>query len=60
MSTVPLDLETDTVLLPPAELPPLALRDALQRRCSTREFAADALRLPALSALLWAGYGVNR
>ncbi|HEX6016596.1 MAG TPA: nitroreductase family protein [Burkholderiaceae bacterium] len=60
MSTVPLDLETDAVLLPPVEWPQVSLREALQRRCSMREFAADALPLATLSALLWAGFGVNR
>ena len=34
--------------------------EALEKRHSSREFAADALPLPLLSNLLWAAYGVNR
>jgi nitroreductase len=34
--------------------------EALLNRCSSREFAPDALPLQLLSDLLWAAYGVNR
>lgn len=61
MSTIPLDLETDAVVLPPPLLSQqLSLRDALARRCSTREFSADPLPLATLATLLWAAHGVNR
>jgi hypothetical protein len=50
-----------TISLPPVDrtggLPVMA---TLARRHSSREFAADPLPLPVLSALLWAAYGVNR
>ncbi len=38
----------------------LPLMEALSKRQSSREFAADALPLPLLSGLLWAADGVNR
>ena len=61
MSTIPINLETDFVVLPQADPEPrLALKDALQRRRSTRHFLPDPLTLPALSAVLWSAYGVNR
>ena len=61
MSTIPLDLETDTVVLPPPALSPqVTLERALKRRHSTRTFLPDALPLDTLSALLWAGFGINR
>ncbi|MGA0610813.1 SagB/ThcOx family dehydrogenase [Caldimonas sp. KR1-144] len=61
MSTVPLDLETDTVVLPPPRLPDGASFELLlKRRRSTRGFLPDALTLPSLSALLWAAFGINR
>lgn len=61
MSTIPLDLESDTVVLPqPVALPPLTLELALKRRHSVRSFLPDSVPLPALSALLWAAFGINR
>ena len=61
MSTIPLDLETDTVVLPaPLLSPEMTLERSLQRRHSTRSFLPDALPLVTLSALLWAAFGINR
>lgn len=61
MSTVPLNLETDTVDLPPPRLDGgSTLHAALQGRHSTRAFRPDALSLEHLSALLWAAFGINR
>jgi len=51
---------------PAIELPPpekkggLALLEALDRRCSQREFATTPLPQQILSNLLWAAFGVNR
>jgi len=51
----------DTIALPPPETHGgLPLMEALERRRSAREFAADALPLALLSSLLWAAYGRNR
>lgn len=61
MSTIALNLETDTVVLPPPALPPgAALEQALQRRHSTRAFRDETLSLETMSALLWAAFGINR
>jgi SagB-type dehydrogenase family enzyme len=61
MSTIPPDLRTDSVVLPPPALPPTATLDAaLRSRRSTRSFAADPLALQTLATLLWAAFGVNR
>jgi len=61
MSTIPLNLETDTVVLAPPALPMgYALEQALKNRHSTRSFRSDALSLETLSSLLWAGFGINR
>lgn len=60
MSTIALDLVTDRVVLPAAVLPDTPLAHALRRRCSRRSFAPEPLPEATLSALLWAGYGVNR
>lgn len=61
MSTIPLDLETDAVILPPPALAPqVSLDQALKGRRSTRAFLTDTLPLESLSTLLWAGFGVNR
>lgn len=38
----------------------MPLMEALAARRSSRQFAPRELALPLLSALLWAGYGVNR
>lgn len=61
MSTIPLDLETDTVVLPaPVLSPQVTLERSLKRRRSARTFLPDPLPLETLSALLWSGFGVNR
>ncbi|MCM3566209.1 MAG: nitroreductase family protein [Hydrogenophaga sp.] len=61
MSTVQLNLQTDDVLLPPANTGGgETLANALRRRRSTRDFLPDALDLQAVSDLLWAAFGVNR
>lgn len=60
MSTA-VSLLTETILLPEPIIPATAtLAQALRMRRSTRSFRADALSLATLSALLWAGFGVNR
>ncbi|MDR6539104.1 nitroreductase family protein [Variovorax soli] len=61
MSTIPLNLESDIVVLPyPALSQHLSLDQAFKKRCSTRAFLDDTLTLDAMSALLWAAFGVNR
>ena len=61
MSTMALNVETDTVELPqPVVLPSATLEQALRCRRSTRAFLPDPLPLETLSALLWAAFGVNR
>jgi SagB-type dehydrogenase family enzyme len=61
MSTIPLDLETDTVVLPrPVLSRQISLEQALKSRSSTRTFLTQTLPLETLSVLLWAGFGVNR
>lgn len=52
---------TESIALPPPQKAGgLPLMEALLKRCSSREFAPDALPLQLLSDLLWAAYGVNR
>ncbi|MDP2257132.1 MAG: nitroreductase family protein [Polaromonas sp.] len=60
MSTIPLNLETDVVVLPPPAGAHTTLEQALKERRSGRAFRDDALPLETLSALLWAGFGINR
>lgn len=60
MSTIPLNLETDTVVLPFPALQHLSLDQALKKRRSTRTFLNDTITLEALSGVLWAAFGVNR
>lgn len=61
MSTVELNLETDTVTLPrPALSSAISLEQALKNRRSSRAFRPDALPLETLSALLWVAFGINR
>jgi SagB-type dehydrogenase family enzyme len=61
MTTIPLNLVTDTVDLPPPRLGAgLTLQAAFQARRSTRKFLADPLSLEHLSAILWAACGLNR
>jgi hypothetical protein len=53
--------QTKTVaLLPPVRKGGMPLMEALDKRCSTREFAENALPDQTLSNLLWAAWGVNR
>ncbi len=47
-------------LAPPAFPADITLAQALQDRRSSRSFLQDELPLTALSALLWAGFGINR
>lgn len=61
MSTIPLNLETDTVVLPAPAWPlPATLEYALKQRRSSRAFAPEPLSLELLSTLLWAAFGINR
>jgi nitroreductase len=61
MSTIPLDLEADTVVLPSPAFPAGAsLEDALKQRRSERVFRNEALPLETVATLLWAGCGLNR
>lgn len=61
MATLPSDPCVDTVHLPTPRLQGgLTLEAALKKRHSTREFLPDALTVEQVSALLWAGFGVNR
>jgi SagB-type dehydrogenase family enzyme len=61
MSTMPSDPCVDTVHLPTPRLQGgFTLEAALKKRQSTRDFLPDALTLEQVSALLWAGFGVNR
>jgi nitroreductase len=61
MATIPHDPGTDTVHLPTPRLQGgLTLEAALKKRHSTREFLPDPLGIEQVSALLWAGFGVNR
>lgn len=60
MSAIPLSLETDVVWLPPPAGVRAPLAQALKDRHSTRDFGDQALSLETLSALLWAGFGINR
>ena len=62
MPTIPLDLESDTVVLPPPAMPAQAtLEQALKKRRSTRSFLAEeTLSLQTLATLLWAAFGMNR
>ena len=61
MATIPSDPLMDTMQLPTPRLQGnLTLEAALKKRHSTREYLPDALTLEQVSALLWAGFGVNR
>lgn len=61
MSTITLNLETDTVVLPrPEQASGVTLDQALKSRSSSRLFRPDPLPLETLSGLLWAGFGINR
>lgn len=61
MATIPSDPLMDTMHLPTPRLQAqFTLEAALKKRHSTREFLPDALSVEQVSALLWAGFGVNR
>ncbi|MEJ8837298.1 nitroreductase family protein [Ramlibacter sp. AN1133] len=61
MATIPSDPLMDTMQLPTPRLQgTLTLEAALKKRHSTREYLPDALTLEQVSAVLWAGFGVNR
>jgi nitroreductase len=61
MATISPDPSTDTVHLPTPRLQGgLTLEAALKKRHSTREFLPEALTVEQVSAVLWAGFGVNR
>jgi len=61
MSTLAIDLDTDIPNLPPPVFGAGAtLETALRQRRSDRSFSARPLSTETLSALLWAGCGVNR
>jgi nitroreductase len=50
-----------TYPLPSPQFPNfMPLMQALQERHSSRDFQLDELPIPLLSAILWAGFGVNR
>lgn len=52
---------TEVIQLPaPEKTGGMQLMETIARRCSSREFATNALPLPLLSGLLWAAYGCNR
>lgn len=60
MPTIPA-AESRTIHLPTPRLAGnISLESALRKRQSTRDFRADPLTLQQVSALLWAGFGVNR
>lgn len=61
MSSTALSPQTAVLALPlPALSPQATLEQALRERRSTRSFRPDALSPAILSALLWAGFGINR
>jgi hypothetical protein len=61
MATIPSDPLMDTMHLPTPRLQAqFTLEAALKKRHSTREYLPDPLSLEQVSALLWAGFGVNR
>ncbi|HET8746710.1 MAG TPA: nitroreductase family protein [Ramlibacter sp.] len=61
MAHMPSDPLMDAVPLPTPRLQGnLTLEAALKKRHSTRDYLPDALTLEQVSALLWAGFGVNR
>jgi len=47
-------------LLPPVRKGGMPLMEALDKRCSTREFADKELPEQTFSNLLWAAFGINR
>lgn len=54
------DSASSIALPPPVTQGGLPLMEALARRRSSREFAAEPLSMPMLSNLLWAACGMNR
>lgn len=60
MSPICIEAAGEATSLPTPISPSMTLDQALKRRRSTREFLPDTFSLQALSALLWAAFGVNR
>lgn len=61
MPTITLNPQTDIVELPaPSLSPSISFEQALKKRRSWRSFLPEPLPLEMLSAMLWAGFGINR
>lgn len=60
MNPIPFDGAGESTALPVPASTSMTLDQALKRRRSTRDFLPDSFSMPALSALLWAAFGVNR
>lgn len=61
MGQIALDLQSDLFVLPaPVVAPQVSLAEALRQRRSVRAFSTETLPAEALSALLWAAFGINR
>ena len=60
MSTIPQNLETDAVILPPLTFAPALLEPAMKARRSKHPFRDDSLSLETLSSQSWAACGGNR
>jgi SagB-type dehydrogenase family enzyme len=60
MSPIHIEAAGESALLPTPVPTSMTLDQALKRRRSTREFLPNTFTLQALSALLWAAFGVNR
>jgi SagB-type dehydrogenase family enzyme len=58
---IPVIAQSKSVPLPqPARTGGMPLMEALDKRCSTREFVSQELSEQTLSNLLWAAWGINR
>lgn len=54
-------VEGETIVLVKADAErTLSVVEALEKRCSTREYSAEALSLEELSGVVWAAAGINR
>lgn len=60
MGPIPIEAAGECTPLPSPIPTSMTLDQALKRRRSTRVFLPDSFSLTALSALLWAAFGVNR
>ena len=61
MSEIMITTKAQTIVLPPPRLNnTFSLVEALQQRCSDREFSSQPLSHDVLSALLWSAFGINR